>query len=227
MNMFVCSPRKLRPLEHSNAYSAFEADYVAEDETNKTLLDVKILERHPFTSQTFIPMGTSRADPSTQYLVIVAPTLPAAGTRTGDRQTPYPVPERKRRRSIRDVFSKARPAPYTNENAPQPSAVDSKHWLHEMPKGTGLPDLSNIRAFLATGGQAVTYAAGTWHAPMVVLGKESIDYAVVQYANGVGVEDCQELELRPPSGSAEGITVEVEMSGDAIITPPAAIKAKL
>ena len=33
------------------------------------------MERHPFTTQTFIPIGLCPADPDTAYLVIVAPPL--------------------------------------------------------------------------------------------------------------------------------------------------------
>ena len=60
-----------------------------------------------------------------------------------------------------------------------------------------MPDVRRIRAFVASAAQAVTYGAGTWHAPMVALGEEgtAIDFVVVQFANGVGVEDCQEVYL--------------------------------
>ena len=61
--------------------------------------------------------------------------------------------------------------------------------------GRGFPDLGKGKAFIAHGGQAVTYGAGTWHAPMVVLGNKAVDFVVVQFANGVGVEDCQEVEF--------------------------------
>ncbi|KAJ9620940.1 hypothetical protein H2203_007526 [Taxawa tesnikishii (nom. ined.)] len=66
-----------------------------------------------------------------------------------------------------------------------------------------------VRAFIANGTQAVTYGPGTWHAPMVVLGAKSIDFVVVQYANGVGLEDCQEVEFKP-EGGAEGINVVID-----------------
>lgn len=48
--------------------------------------------------------------------------------------------------------------------------------------GRGLPDLKNIKAFIATRSQAVTYGAGTWHAPMVVLGAPgtTLDFVVSQ-----------------------------------------------
>ncbi|CAD6456649.1 e62f2ba8-4dd6-47bb-bdca-650ce58a7e46-CDS [Sclerotinia trifoliorum] len=151
MNMFVCSSRSLLPSHDSNI---------------KGLFPVTILERHPFTTQTFIPLGIS---PSEQddvcYLVVVAPSLTPSLI---DEKLPVPV------------------------LSPQSNTSDGNG---EKLPGRGLPDLNRIQAFLANGSQAVTYGAGTWHAPMVVVGKKPIDFVVVQFANGVGIEDCQEVEL--------------------------------
>lgn len=142
MSMFVCAPRLLHDAPHL-AY-----------------FPVEILERHPFTTQTFIPLGLSQstgadADSNSRYLVIVAPSREPSQQ---DQQFPVPVPD----------------------------ATDA------LP-GRGLPDLTRLRAFVATGAQAVTYGAGTWHAPMVVVGRRPVAFVVVQYANGVGIEDCQEV----------------------------------
>ncbi|RMY82359.1 hypothetical protein D0861_07921 [Hortaea werneckii] len=142
MNMFVCKPRQL-----------------SDGEGGRKTFAVKILERHPFTPQTFIPMGLGQEDSTTSYLVIVAPTLP---------------------------LSPGEP----------------------RPKGPGLPDLSNLKAFIARGDQAVTYGPGTWHAPMVVLGERPIDFVVVQYMNGIGIEDCQEVEVETSDGG-QGLNVQV------------------
>lgn len=49
---------------------------------------------------------------------------------------------------------------------------------------------------MAHGRQAVTYGAGTWHAPMVVLGAKRVDFVVVQHVNGVSGDDCQEVEVK-------------------------------
>lgn len=68
-----------------------------------------------------------------------------------------------------------------------------------------LPDLANVRAFLAGGGQAVTYGVGTWHAPMVVVGEEGVGFVVVQVANGTG-DDCEEVKV-----GAEGVEGGVEV----------------
>lgn len=59
----------------------------------------------------------------------------------------------------------------------------------------GPPDLDNLRAFWAHGGQAVTYAAGTWHSPMAVIGDKSVDFVVLQFSNGVKEEDCEEMKI--------------------------------
>jgi ureidoglycolate lyase len=111
------------------------------------------LERHPYTSQTFSPLGLSPKDPSTYYLVVSAPTLPNA-TISGVRNP---------------------------------------------------PDLSRLEAFVARGDQAVTYAPGTWHAPMIVVGERRVDFVVVQFANGVAGDDCEVVEL-----GGGGLEVKIE-----------------
>ncbi|KAI1105347.1 ureidoglycolate hydrolase [Jackrogersella minutella] len=125
------------------------------------LFEVKILERHPFTTQTFVPLG---ADASARYLVIVAPSLPPGNADNG-----LPVP--------------------TGDGLP----------------GRGLPDPNGICAFVATGAQAVTYGAGTWHAPMAALGPSgsAIDFVVIQFANDEAVEDCQEMALEALAGDKD------------------------
>ncbi|KAH0420486.1 hypothetical protein CcaCcLH18_13998 [Colletotrichum camelliae] len=135
------------------------------------LFRVDILERHPFTTQTFVPLAASAGVPHAAYLVIVAPTLPSTAEEEEDSSLP---------------------APKTGG------------------KGPGLPDLANLKAFVATPGQAVTYGAGTWHAPMVALGPPgtAIDFVVTQFASGVGVEDCQEVVIEA-QGEAAGVVVQV------------------
>lgn len=144
MNMFVCAPRSL---------------LMSGSSKTEGLFPVEILERHPYTTQTFIPLGLSAAEShQARYVVIVAPSLPPAAA---DQHLPVPPPA------------------LAGDNLP----------------GRGLPDLGRVKAFLANGTQAVTYGAGTWHAPMVVVGSKPIDFVVVQFANGVAIEDCQEAEL--------------------------------
>jgi ureidoglycolate lyase len=129
MSMFSCFPR--RRLGHGNRFT------------------VRILERHPFTTQTFCPLGLATENKRTYFLVIVAPSLDI---------------------SVQGEEGGA---------------------LVERP-----PDLKKLRAFVAHGGQAVTYAPGTWHAPMVVLGERRVDFMVTQFVNGLPNDDCQEVRIR-------------------------------
>ena len=133
MSMFACFPRK---------------------DLKNGIFNVKILERHPFTTQTFTPLGLAGSDSATQFLVIVAPSLSG---------------------SLQGV--------------------------------TSPPDLSRLEAFICTGGQAVTYSAATWHAPMVALGKKRIDFVVTQFVSGIADEDCQEVLV------GEGLGVSVKELG--------------
>ncbi|KAH8433697.1 ureidoglycolate hydrolase [Aspergillus melleus] len=193
MSMFCCFPRQLRTIESARHGTKTQS----QSQSPKTpVFDVRILERHPFTTQTFIPIDLS-SQPSTRssaegplwranegkeeeepyYLVIVAPTLKGQTvTATTDSGST----------TIRDP-----------------------------------PDLQNLRAFVARGGQAVTYGAGTWHAPMVVVGKRRVDFVVAQFVNGVGDEDCQE--------AAFGEGVVVELGRDAVLGSlrGGVVKAKL
>lgn len=139
----------------------------------KNEFQVKILERHPFTTQTFVPL--TKDGKTSRYLVVVAPTLPSSKP---DEALPVPRKEN-----------------------------DGKGRL----PGSGLPDLTQLRAFIATGEQAVTYGAGTWHAPMVALGEHgtAIDFVVTQFANDTAVEDCQEVLLENKGHPDRTITVKV------------------
>ncbi|KAG6866700.1 hypothetical protein C0991_011359 [Blastosporella zonata] len=113
------------------------------DITNDGHLELKALERHPFTNQAFIPMGQGSGeglkDPGLKYLVVVA----------------------------------------------QNGAEDR-------------PDLSTLRAFVATAAQGIVYNTAIWHQPMTVLGKteQEMDLACVETQIGNGsVADCEILEL--------------------------------
>lgn len=190
VSLFHCMPRTLRDdLDVSSRVRASLSKPNQDDpdspETDRDVsravrggvFDIEILERHPFTSQTFVPMGLSAFDYSdTCYLVIVAPTLP--------------------------------------QHEDRPSGPPSR----SPPKGTGPPDVRNMQAFLARGDQAVTYAAGTWHAPMVVVGRFPVDFVVWQFANDVSNEDCQEMKLEPQGK---------EFDGPLVLVPPAEERATI
>lgn len=86
---------------------------------------------------------------------------------------------------------------------PPPSALTP--YFPQQKQG-GPPDLKNVRAFVAEPGVGVTYGAGTWHAPMVVVGEGRVDFVVTQWVNGREEDDCQEVEI------AEGLEVVVDLN---------------
>ena len=82
MNMFVCSPRPLRPLQVARGDDDTNITSVAGPQPGAGfgllgLFDLTLMERHPYTTQTFIPVGLDSGNTEAAYLVVVAPTLPA------------------------------------------------------------------------------------------------------------------------------------------------------
>lgn len=57
----------------------------------------------------------------------------------------------------------------------------------------GGPDIDNIRAFVANGGQAVNYDAGVWHGPLCVLDRPT-DFTMIRHDDG-GPEDTELVML--------------------------------
>lgn len=178
MNMFVCAARKLHV-----ATTAHKSSTSLSSTPSSRLFEVEILERHPYTTQTFTPLSTSGPGPASPrgehgYLVIVAPSLHA---------------------------------PSDSSTGRAPSQPD--HRIHYNSQAQSQPDLQRLRAFIATTDQAVTYCAGVWHAPMVALGPEgsTVDYVVTQFANGVGIEDCEEVVMESPENNGH-ILVEIPRS---------------
>ncbi|TFK54159.1 allantoicase [Heliocybe sulcata] len=115
--------------------------------------EVKQLERHPYTNQAFIPMGTGSGlvnlggaedalqTPGKAYLVIVAQ-----------------------------------------------NGEDDK------------PDLTTMRAFIASAGQGIVYDTGIWHHPMAVL-ETDMDFACVETQIGNGDNaDCEVIDLDGTKG---------------------------
>lgn len=165
VSMFVSAARQLRSQAPGRPPSTAPAS------ASSSFFDVNILERHPYTTQTFTPLSSSGTKPTegqNRYLVIVVPNLaPASG-------------------------------PQSTHTIPSP------------------PDLSGLKAFVATTDQAVTYGAGTWHAPMVALGPDgsTVDFVVTQFKNAVAEEDCEMVSF---GSSGDGtICVEVPASSQGI-----------
>ncbi|KAL4080245.1 galactose-binding domain-like protein [Scleroderma yunnanense] len=107
------------------------------------IVELKVLERHPYTNQAFIPMGAggclddeALCDPGNRYLVVVAHY-----------------------------------------------GSDDK------------PDLSTLRAFIASAAQGIMYNTAVWHQPMTVLDK-IMDFTCVETQIGNGDKaDCEILDL--------------------------------
>lgn len=221
MSMFSCFPRRLRresKKSNSTRSSRPAAAAAADDEIlaaggGNPVFDVRILERHPFTTQTFIPIDLSsqrrvvrdsdsgsirgkaafddasgshgdilleeevQEEDEPVFLVLVAPTLEGQSA----------------------AATVASPVSSSSSSPGGDNDNDGKQRVQIRDP----PDLENLRAFIARGGQAVTYAAGTWHAPMVVLGRRRVDFVVVQFVNGVEEEDCQEVAF------TEGIVADL------------------
>ncbi|KAF4549752.1 Ureidoglycolate lyase-like protein [Elsinoe fawcettii] len=267
ISMFVCSPRQL---SSSLAEGTHTLPYPG---TTKTL-NIPVLERHPFTTQTFIPLGLDPYDRNTAFIVVVAPTLPSKPP-SANRPPPYPTASApKRKRSLTNIFRRARPEPFTNNYSPSslsssscprpaiysvpspnpntpselkegPTLLPSFSSLVQFrsrptpltenlfrPRGTAGPDLANAKAFIAHGGQGVTYGPGTWHAPMAVVGAREIEFVVAQWGNGVANEDVQEVFLEEPKEGEEGartleVVVEEGLFGARTGSGTGGVRAKL
>ncbi|KAI9886173.1 MAG: bifunctional AP-4-A phosphorylase/ADP sulfurylase [Watsoniomyces obsoletus] len=188
-----------------------------------TTYHLQRLERSRFSSKTIIPFGRAASDPTSAYLVIVAPSLPVG--RGSIRPPPFPTSERRLSRSIKDLLSQARPAPFPTPDPrprrsfrdvqadarPPPFPIYAEGILprcitFDSPKpplpGPGLPDLNHLQAFIVQGGQAVTFAPGVWHASIIALGSTSLEFLLVRFVNGVQSEDTQEVQL--VSGTERG-----------------------
>ncbi|KAL2038370.1 hypothetical protein N7G274_009020 [Stereocaulon virgatum] len=70
MSMFSCFSRQLRPSINGHTF------------------DVRVLERHPFTTQTFVPLSTP-SNTKARSLIIVAPTLGSTPPPATSSGTPY------------------------------------------------------------------------------------------------------------------------------------------
>ncbi|KAG8168860.1 hypothetical protein KVR01_001609 [Diaporthe batatas] len=167
MNMFVCAARKL-PTTHSASAAASTTTTTTTTPPSR-LFEVNILERHPYTTQTFTPLSTSgpASPPAGQgYLVIVAPGIQAP----------------------------------SGSSSRSSAGSSTARGIHYNTHAQSQPDLQRLKAFIATTDQAVTYSAGVWHAPMVALGPDgsTVDYVVTQFANGVAIEDCEEVVIESP-----------------------------
>jgi len=74
--------------------------------------------------------------------------------------------------------------------------MSASRYLLVVARGGDEPELESLRAFIVPGTQAITYAPGIWHHPMVALGREA-DFVNFLFTDGT-VGDCDERAFEPP-----------------------------
>lgn len=74
--------------------------------------------------------------------------------------------------------------------------MSASRYLLVVAEGEDAPELSSLRAFVVPGAQAITYAPGIWHHPMVALDREA-DFVNFLFADGTA-GDCDERAFDPP-----------------------------
>lgn len=73
----------------------------------------------------------------------------------------------------------------------------ASRFLIVVASGGDEPDLDTLAAFVVEGPQAITYAPGVWHHPMVAL-DEDADFVNVLFADGTS-DDCDERTFERPA----------------------------
>ncbi|MBI2393304.1 MAG: ureidoglycolate lyase [Deltaproteobacteria bacterium] len=71
--------------------------------------------------------------------------------------------------------------------------MNARRYLVVVSLGDEAPDLSTMRAFVASGTQAITYRPGVWHHPMIALDAET-DFVSLVFEDGTEL-DCVEAPL--------------------------------
>jgi ureidoglycolate lyase len=72
--------------------------------------------------------------------------------------------------------------------------LDASNWLVVVCGGRTSPRTDALRAFVASPGQGVNYARGTWHHPLIVIERTS-EFVVVDRVADDGLEDCEVRDL--------------------------------
>lgn len=72
----------------------------------------------------------------------------------------------------------------------------ARRYLVIVARGARAPDLKSLAAFVVAGPQAITYAPGTWHHPMIAL-DEDADFVNVIFSDGTA-SDCDEIAYDVP-----------------------------
>ncbi len=75
--------------------------------------------------------------------------------------------------------------------------MNAARYLVVVAQGDDEPDFSTLAAFLVGPTQAITYAPGIWHHPMVALDRETDFVNIVGSAGDAG--DCDDRAFDPPT----------------------------
>ena len=133
--------------------------------------EVKLLERHRFTTQAFIPM-IPLAGKQDGFLVVVAQNGP--GTHSHPPSYPAPTAAQRKRKK----------------------RADTKLFMLDFCDTDDRPDLSTLGVFRATTEQAIQYHPGIWHHPMIALGAQPTDFACIVNESAAQPQlDCDEVEV--------------------------------
>lgn len=128
--------------------------------------EVKLLERHRFTTQAFIPM-VSVGGRQEGFLVVVA--LNSKGTH-------HPI--------------------LSGSRCLAETILTQHILLFDGDDTDDKPDLSTLAVFSATTEQAIQYHPGVWHHPMIALGGAPTDFAcIVNESASQPQLDCDEVEV--------------------------------
>lgn len=73
--------------------------------------------------------------------------------------------------------------------------LDGQRYLVVVAPAGAPPQVADLRAFVATGGQGINYRAGTWHHPMIALDKEC---TFLEIHRAGPEKNCDEVDLPQP-----------------------------
>jgi ureidoglycolate lyase len=72
--------------------------------------------------------------------------------------------------------------------------LSASRWLVIVARRGRAPSASDLNVFVASAGQGVNYARGTWHHPLFVL-DQAAEFLVVDRVVESGAEDCDVIDL--------------------------------
>src|SRR5262249_21686539 len=79
----------------------------------------------------------------------------------------------------------------------------ARYLIVVAPHGAGeMPDMRNARAFMVPGDTAITYAADSWHHPMIALDRPAC-FSVLMWRDG-SAADMETVKLEQPFELVEG-----------------------